>query len=594
MMSSRVNPFSFSSSAKSRLAAAVGPPLEGLLGLRSLGRVYDDLPRAAPPREFLERTLERLDVRLEVSEADLQRIPASGPAVVVANHPFGGIEGLALALLLMRVRPDVRLMANRLLGRIPELAQMFVLVDPFERSDSPRKSLVGLRAASRWLAEGGVLALFPAGEVAHLHLRQRAIVDPPWSPTVARLIRRAQCPTIPVWFPGRNRKRFQLIGMVHPALRTAMLPRELLARQGRALEARVGSPIPFARIKGLASDAELVDLLRRRTEILAERPATGGRTTQPRRTPPKPAPIIEPVPPEDLAVEIAGLPPDAMLAANGPQQVWIAEADQIPAVLREIGRLREVTFRAVGEGTGNELDLDRFDETYLHLFIWQAESRQVIGAYRLGRSDQLLAAEGIAGLYTSTLFRFSPKLFDAMGPALEMGRSFIRPESQRSFTGLLLLWKGIGRYVLAHPEYATLFGPVSISADYHTSSQQLIAAFLKHNLGRHPLARFVRPRTPLRGRPSRVLRRRLDDLADLDEVSQYIGEIEADGKGIPILLKQYLKLGGALLGFNVDPDFANVLDVLILVDLRGTEPRTLARYMGADEATRFLAHHSTK
>lgn len=593
MTSTRVNPFSFSTSARSRLAAAVAPPLEGLLGLRSLGRVYDDLPRQAAPLEFLERTLERLDVCLEVSEADVARIPTSGPAVVVANHPFGGIEGLALALLLLRVRPDVRLMANRLLGRIPELAQMFVLVDPFERSDSPRKSLAGLRAASRWLADGGVLAVFPAGEVAHLHLRQGAILDPPWLPTVARLVRRAECATVPVWFPGRNRKRFQLIGMVHPALRTAMLPRELLARQGRALEARVGSPIPFARLKGLG-DAELMAVLRRRAEILAERPANAARPTQPRRTPPAAAPIIAAVPPEELAAEVAALPPEALLAGNGPHQVWIAEAERIPSLLREIGRLREVTFRAVGEGTGRELDLDRFDETYLHLFIWQTETRQVIGAYRLGRSDQLLAAEGPAGLYTSTLFRLSPKLFEGMGPALEMGRSFIRPEAQRSFTGLLLLWKGIGSFVLRNPRYATLFGPVSISADYHAASQQLIALFLKQNLGRHPLARFVRSRTPLRGRPSRRVRRGAADLTELDEVSQFIGEIEADGKGVPILLKQYLKLGGALLGFNVDPEFSNVLDVLILVDLRRTEPRTLARYMGAEEAARFLAVHQTR
>ncbi len=584
-------PFAFSTSARSRLLATVGPPIEELLGLRSLGRVYADLPSGAPPVVFLERTMERFDVRLLVDDGDLARIPATGPAVVVANHPFGGIEGLALALMLLRVRPDVRLMANRLLGRIPQLAEIFFLVDPFERRDSPRRSLAGLRSAARWLADGGMLALFPAGEVAHLHLSQRAVVDPRWLPTAGRLIRRARCPAVPVWFPGRNRPLFQLVGMVHPALRTAMLPRELLARRGRALEVRVGSPVPYSRLEPLGSDAEVVDALRRRVEILAARPAASASPVQPRRTPQEAAPVVEPVSADDLAGEIANLPAGALLAANGPQQVWVADAPRIPAVLREIGRLREVTFRAVGEGTGRELDLDRFDESYEHLFIWHADRRELVGAYRIGRADRLVASEGMRGLYTSTLFRFAPRLFEAMGPSLEMGRSFIRPEYQRSFTGLLLLWKGIGRYVVREPECATLFGPVSISADYHTASQQLLVAFLKHNLGRHRFARWVRPRTPFRERPSRVIRRGAADLGSLDEVSQFIAEIEADGKGVPILLKQYLKLGGALLGFNVDPEFSNVLDVLILVDLRRTPAATLAKYMGPDGARSFVAHH---
>jgi putative hemolysin len=216
----------------------------------------------------------------------------------------------------------------------------------------------------------------------------------------------------------------------------------------------------------------------------------------------------------------------------------------------------------------------------------------VVGAYRIGRTEPLLGAEGLDGLYTSTLFRFSPRLFESTGPALEMGRSFIRIEDQRSFTALLLLWQGIGRYVVRHPECATLFGPVSISADYASASQQLIVAFLKQNAYRHPWSRWVRPRSPFRSRPSRVIRRGVADVRDLDEVSRFIAELEADGKGAPVLLRQYLKLGGRLLGFNVDPDFSNVLDVLVMVDLRRTDRRILERYMGRDGAREFLAHHA--
>jgi putative hemolysin len=586
----RTKIFSLGASGGVRLLA---PPLDSLLGLNHLGRHYARLPQGAAPREFIETLFENLDVRLRIAPGDLERIPAQGPVIVVANHPYGGIEGLALALLLLTVRPDVKVMANRMLGRIPELRDLFVFVDPFERPDSPRRSLAGLREASRWLKGGGVLAVFPAGEVAHLHLRQRAIIDPPWLPTVARLVRRAACPVVPVWFCGHNGPLFQLAGMVHPLLRTVMLPRELLARRGSPLEARVGSPVTSSRLATCVKDEDLLSLLRALTEILAERPDGAKGPVQPRRTPAAAVPLVAAVTPETLEAEIASLGDEAVLTANGAQRVYVADAHRIPGILHEIGRLRELTFRAVGEGTGRELDLDRFDDSYRHLFIWHSERREIVGAYRIGRTDQLLAAEGIRGLYTSTLFRFSSRLFEKMGPALEMGRSFIRPEHQRSFTGLLLLWKGIGQFVVRHPDCATLFGPVSISADYRSASQQLIASFLKQNAYRHEWARWVHARTPFRSRPSRVIRRGVADLADLDEVSQFIAEIEADGKGVPVLLKQYLKLGGRLLGFNVDPDFSNVLDVLVMVDLRQTDPRTLVRYMGADGARTFLAHRAT-
>jgi putative hemolysin len=422
--------------------------------------------------------------------------------LVVANHPFGGIEGLALGLILGSVRPDFRILANYILGRIPELQEIFLLVDPFETTDSPRRSLKGLRQAYRWLDSGGLVALFPAGEVAHLHLRHRDILDPPWLPTVARLVRHAECPVVPVHFSGHNGPLFQLLGMVHPVLRTAMLCREFLAHRGREIHVRVGSPIPYSKLAAAGDDRGMVTLMRRRTEILAERSRSGARAIQPRQTPTEAEELIAPVPADQLAAEIGALPEESFLASAGDQQVWIAEAAAVPGVIREIGRLRELTFREVGEGTGRELDLDRFDDTYLHLFIWQPERREIVGAYRIGRTDQLIEAEGIRGLYTSTLFRFNYRLFDAMGPALEMGRSFIRPEYQRSFSGLLLLWKGIGRYVMHNPEAPILFGPVSISADYRTASQQFIVSFLKSNNFRHEWSRWVRPvRRSAGGRP---------------------------------------------------------------------------------------------
>jgi putative hemolysin len=370
-----------------------------------------------------------------------------------------------------------------------------------------------------------------------------------------------------------------------------MLPRELIRSCGRTLTARVGKPIPFKRLAACANDQQLISYLRRRTEILAERPSDLGDSPGPAVVPIPSEPLVDAVPVSELEHEIESLPAGRLLVDSGEQLVFAAPAPEIPRTLHEIGRLRELTFREVGEGTGRSLDLDRFDELYDHLFIWHRELKEVVGAYRIGRSDALIAQHGIPGLYTSTLFRFAPRLFESMGPALELGRSFIRPEHQRSYAGLMLLWKGIGRYVLDHPGYWTLFGPVSISAEYASASQQLIVTFLKQNSFAHPWARWVRPRNPFRSRRHRAEHLDATCLDDLEEVSAVIAEIEADEKGVPILLRQYLKLGGRMLGFNVDPDFSNVLDVLIMVDLRRTEPRVLSRYMGREDASRFIALH---
>jgi putative hemolysin len=580
------------------LPLPLAAPLDRLLGLRTLESAYRDLPPTPDPVSFLDRCLDLLEVRIEVRADDLSKIPSTGPTVLVSNHPYGGIEGMALALLLLRtVRPDVRIMANYFLGRIPELRELFFLVDPFETRDSARRNMTALRQAVQWVRNGRLLVVFPAGEVAHLNLRRRLVIDPPWFSAVGRIIRRTGAAAVPVFFDGHNGPLFQLAGLIHRRLRTALLPRELLARRGQTLSARIGGPIPFRQLQDL-DDRAMTAHLRHRTEILAERSqgteVTPRAPVQPRQTPAAAAPLIDPVSEDLMEGEVTGLPADQLLVNEPDQQVWVAESAQIPNLLREIGRLRELTFREVGEGTGRELDLDAFDETYLHLFIWNSSRREVVGAYRLGRCDEILRRDGIAGLYTSSLFRFAPRIFEQMGPALEMGRSFVRPEYQKSFSGLVSLWRGIGRYVIRHPEYAVLFGPVSISADYRSASQQLIAAFLKQNNFAHRWSRWVRPRTPFRPAGRRGLRFGPCELCDLDDVSTFISEIETDRKGVPVLLKQYLKLGGRLLGFNVDPDFSNVLDVLIMVDLRQTDVRVLGRYLGREDAAAFLAHHGVR
>ena len=298
--------------------------------------------------------------------------------------------------------------------------------------------------------------------------------------------------------------------------------------------------------------------------------------------------------PDVMAEEIRRLMSSQTLVESNEHAVIQATTDQIPHILLEIGRLREITFRAVGEGTGKAVDIDRFDNSYIHLFIWNREKKEVVGAYRLGRTDEIIRQKGVRGLYTSTLFHYKPGFFEQLGPALEMGRSFIRPEYQKSFTPLLLLWKGIGRFVVENPQYKTLFGPVSISDEYHALSRQLLVSYLKMTRYRSDMAGFVKPKKPI---PAKSLKgwdidatvRLLKD--DVENISELISFVESDRKGVPILLKQYLKLGGEIAGFNVDSAFGDVIDGLIIVDLTKTEPRILDRYLGKDGTRMFLAHH---
>jgi putative hemolysin len=581
---------------KKKLVGLLGTPIERVLAFHRLNGIYDELRSDDDPRDFLTRSLERLQIRYEVAPEDLERLPKEGGAIAVANHPFGVVEGMILAHLGRRVRPDVKCMASYLLGRVPEARGYLIEVDPYGTPAARAFNARPLKQAIQWVQTGGLLGVFPAGGVASLDVRRRRIVEPEWSTGVARLIRRAQAPVVPVFFSGANGPLFQLAGLVHPRIQTALLPRELLNKGRRVIHLRVGRPIPWERLREFDSDALLMSYLRQRTYLLGEhqrpRPRLwrGFSPAHPHRA--ATVPVIAPIPPELLAEDVARLEPDQVLCEAGEFTVFCASAAQLPHVLEEIGRLRELTFRAADEGTGRAVDLDEYDGHYLHLVAWNRETREVVGAYRMGRTDQILPTRGVQGLYTHTLFDYDPALFDRLGPALELGRSFVRLEYQRNYSPLMLLWKGIGQYVLRHPECKVFIGPVSISRGYRPLSRRLIVEFLR---GREvsPLARYVTPRNPprLRGVSEADPSALACWVRDIDELSQIVADMDPAQGGVPILLKQYLKLGGKWLGCNVDPAFSHVLDMLLMVDLASTEPRIMERYMGKAEAARFMARH---
>jgi putative hemolysin len=258
----------------------------------------------------------------------------------------------------------------------------------------------------------------------------------------------------------------------------------------------------------------------------------------------------------------------------------------------EIGRQRELAFREVGEGTGRGVDLDPFDPHYKHLILWHKKDSQIAGGYRFVNTAEVLRTAGEQGLYTTTLFSIDPKFFESMGPMLEVGRSFVRRDYQKQYAPLMLMWRGIGRYVAGHPETPVLFGPVSISSAYTPASRDMIFQFFKARQ-QNPLAQWVKPKRPFRRRSvSDWELQAIRCLLDIEDVSSSVAEIEGDGKGVPVLLRQYLKIGGELLAFNVDKDFSDVLDGLILVDLRKTDPFRLETYMGKSGLASFLNHHA--
>lgn len=562
------------------------------MALPRLNALYRSLPLVDEPERFLDATLAALDVTMDLGGSGLDFIPRTGPCVVVANHPYGALDGLLLAQLLLRRRRDVRILGNRLLEAVPELAALLIGVEVLRGRAGIQTNIAGIRRALRWLDGGGMLAMFPAGEVSHLRLSARGIVDPNWTEAAARIIRLSRAPVLPVHFEGRNSWGFQFAGLLHPRLRTALLPRELLNKRRRRVRIRTGRPLSADHIARIQQDDLLASHLRLQTYALA---VDACRTTPPKNKDRAQAPLATAMDPVLLAAQIRSLPVTARLLGNSEMSVFVVRADQAPAILAELGRLREMTFRAVGEGTGRCADLDDYDERYEHLLIWHDARCEIIGAYRIGRSDEILAAHGLAGLYTPTLFRFDRRFFGKLPPALELGRSFVRAEYQRSFAPLFLLWKGVAAYVARHPRYSVLFGAVSISDDYHPLSKEFLREFLERRHLAPELARWVRARHPLPRRLSlRTLIHPWAGPDGIDSLDQLVGRFEPDGKGVPVLLRQYLKLGGRVAGFNVDRSFGDSIDCLLVVDLHRTDPRVLAKYMGRAQSQAYVSGASVR
>ncbi len=555
------------------------------LGLDKLSRMYQERPRGLGTTDFLQHTLDVIGVTIDVRNRDrLAMVPEQGPLLIVANHPLGGLEGVAIARLLINRRPDLRILANALLRRIPELADLFIGVDVLS-SNATQQNLAGIRQAHNHLDNGGALLIFPAGVVATFEPGQRVITDRPWNRIAGQLARRHRCACLPIHVGGLNSWYFYAVGLIHRRLRTVLLPRQLINKWGRRLPLSVGSCIPAQELDVFQSPRAMTEYLRISTEALAPG-AAAGQDVQQRKM----AGFAADVQRDKLQTAIAALD-DLLLVEQGDFAVYCSPCQRLGVIMDQIAVSRELTFRMVGEGTGQAMDSDRFDSHYLHLFLWDRKDCRVAGAYRIGLVDKIVSERGIKGLYSRSLYRYDRAFLRQLGSAIEMGRSFIHPDYQRQPAALNLLWRGIGAFISANPGYHTLFGSVSISREYTDLARALIADTLMTNYHADGYSDLVRPLTPLRVRNRLWSRETLAALANIKILSKLIGRCDP-GKAVPVLLRHYLALNGRLVCFNVHADFNDSLEGLIIVDLRHCDAKTAIRFMGEAGYNRFLDTHS--
>lgn len=590
----KIDPKKISNPLLRVLAKVSRPIVENVLCFKELNEIYNGARDNDKPISFARRVLEAMDVKWNVNAIGDIPIPKDGPVIVVSNHPFGGIEGVILLALLEQYRTDAKVMANYLLSLMPEFRDDFFFVDPFGGAEAKKNNLKSMKGCIKWLEEGHLLGVFPAGEVSSIDLKTKIVRDNLWSPTIARMARRSGATIIPMHFSENNGTLFNLLGLIHPRLRTIQLPKQFVNKKAKTFQIEIGQPILPQEIEGYDTDEKLISFMRLRSYALAERPtAKPQKEKQEQLTVAEQKPIIAAVPPEEIEAEIASFPPENTLCSGDDLIVYCAKTEQIPKIMREIGRLREITYREVGEGTGNEIDVDQYDEYYRHLFVWNPQKKEIVGAYRLGLADEIVPKYGVTGLYTHTCFNYDERLVEKLQPCVELGRSWVRKEYQRAYSSLMLLWKGLCIFVAKNPHYKHFFGPVSISNDFLESSRGMLLKSLSLTNYRADLAALVKPRCA--PKPIKRAEWMHPDYApyigDIEVIAKIIQDIEPDQKGIPVLLRQYVKMGGKIICFNVDPAFNYCLDGFITVKIPDVDHRILKRYMGSADFEAYQNLH---
>jgi len=565
------------------LGTTMGWLLMKVLKISAINKVYDK-HKHLKDLNFMNALLGEFEIRFEIPEEDLRRLPKTGPFISISNHPLGGIDGILLLKLLLEHRTDFKIIANFLLHRVEPMKPYVLPVNPFETHKDAKSSLMGFKTALQHLRDGHPLGIFPAGEVS-TYRDGRLVVDKPWEVAAMKLVKKAEVPVVPIYFHAKNSKLFYRLAKISDKFRTAKLPSELLTQKERLIKVRIGNPISIKDQLEHESLDDFTEFLRKKTYVLSK-PFQKKKLLEniPRKLkfPKLPKKIAGPVPVEVMEREIKELHRnDKRLLQSKNYEVYLAAAENIPNILQEIGRLREITFREVGEGTNKATDLDHFDAYYHHMFLWDNLEKCIAGAYRLGLGSKIYKKYGIDGFYTQSLFRFEPELYDMMSKSIEMGRTFIIKKYQQKPMPLFLLWKGIVHITLRFPEHRYLIGGVSISNKFSEFSKSLMIEFMKSHYYDPYVAQYITPKKEYKVKLKDADKDFIFDesKADLNKFDKIIDEVEPGALRLPVLIKKYIKQNAKVVAFNVDPLFNNAVDGLMYIRIADLPESTVKPVM---------------
>ncbi|MEZ4853223.1 GNAT family N-acyltransferase [Flavobacterium sp.] len=550
-----------------------------VLKISTLNKIYDR-NKYLKDVAFLNAILDEFQIKFEIPEEDLKRLPKEGPYITISNHPLGGIDGILLLKLMLEREPDFKIIANFLLHRIEPMKPYIMPVNPFESRKDVKSSVSGLKETLRHLADGKPLGMFPAGEVS-TYKDGKLVVDKPWEESAIKIIKKAEVPVVPIYFHAKNSKLFYFLSKLNDTLRTAKLPSELLTQKKRVIKVRIGKPILVAEQNEHQTIEEYGEFLRRKTYMLSNVFEEEQKTTVNAIAKP-PKQIAKPANHEQILQEIEEVRKgDYRLLQSKNYEVFLVTSDKIPNILHEIGRLREITFREVGEGTNESIDLDKYDNYYHHMFLWDEEAQQIAGAYRMGLGNEIYKNHGIDGFYLHELFRFDSELFQMMSQSIEMGRAFICSSYQQKPMPLFLLWKGIVHTTLRYPEHKYLIGGVSISNKFSDFSKSLMIEFMKSHYYDPYIAQYVRPKQEYKVKLKDADKDFVfnETEADLNKFDKIIDEVEPGNLRLPVLIKKYIKQNARVIAFNVDPLFNNAVDGLMYIKIADLPESTVKPVM---------------
>jgi len=532
-----------------------------IAGLDKLNELYDRLADYKGV-EFSDKVLESLDITLNVNTPALENIPKEGGVVITSNHPFGGLDGLAALSILGKVRKDVKILTNFILSKVPNVSDYFIPINTtyaFGKFTAP--TISGLRQAEEHLLKGGLLVIFPAGEVSSWNNQGKVVEDAEWMTYISRQVRRSKCPVIPMYFHGKNSKYFQWLGRISTKLSDLRFTGEIFDKKGKEIKVRIGSVIQHAELEKFQEDKIVAKFLRSRSYMLEADTIEKDESVYTTR--------LGDFVPTDVLLKELEENKDAHMFDVGTLSCYLFDYNRIPNMMHEIAVRREEAFRAVGEGTNNSVDTDPYDVYYKHLVLWDNTTKDLVGAYRLGLGADILREKGIHGFYADTLFRYSDKFAPVLEKCVELGRSFVCVSHQKDTLALMLLLKGLFYTLMKYPEYKYLIGPVSISSWYPMLYRSVMIHYLKQ-FHRNPVYDdMTNPKTPFvpdfgRVDPDALL---FGKTANLEMFDRYLLRMSGGQYRLPPLLKKYIKMGSKIIDYNVDPDFNYCVDGLIMLAL---------------------------